>query len=58
MTRDKLEGLMIGLGAGVLVAAFMKFTEEPAKHAEEAIDAGPEPVSLAPADVIMRAAHT
>jgi hypothetical protein len=58
MSRDKLEGLMIGLGAGVLVAAFMKFNEEPAKHAGEAIDAGPEPVSVAPADMSVRAAHT
>ena len=58
MSRDKLEGLMIGIGAGVLVAAFIKLSEEPAKHAGEAIDAGPEPVSVAPADVTVRAAHT
>ena len=58
MSRDKIEGLMIGLGAGVLVAAFMKFGEPPAKHADEAIDAGPEPVSVAPADITVRAAHT
>ena len=58
MSRDKLEGLMIGLGAGVLVAAFMKMSEEPAKHADEAIDAGSEPVPVAPADMTVRAAHT
>ena len=58
MSRDKLEGLMIGLGAGVLVAAFMKFSDEPAKQADEAIDAGPEPVPVAPPDKTVRAAHT
>jgi hypothetical protein len=58
MSRDKIEGLMIGLGAGVLVAAFMKLSEEPAKHAHEAIDAGPEPLPVAPADITVRAAHT
>jgi hypothetical protein len=58
MSRDKLEGLMIGLGAGVLVAAFMKFSEGSAKPADQAIDAGPEPVSVAPVDVTARAAHT
>ena len=58
MSRDKIEGLMIGLGAGVLVAAFMKFSGEQARHADEAIDAGPEPVPVAPADKILRAAHT
>ena len=58
MSRDKIEGLMIGLGAGVLVAAFMKLSEQPAKHADEAIDAGPDPVSVAPVDMTMRAART
>jgi len=59
MSRDKIEGLMIGLGAGVLVAAFMKFSEASAKHADgEAINARPEPTSVPPADVAIRAAHT
>jgi hypothetical protein len=39
MSKDKLEGLMIGIGAGVLVAAFMRFSEDQAKHADEAIEA-------------------
>jgi hypothetical protein len=58
MSRDKIEGLMIGIGAGVLVAAFMKFSEAPAKHADAAIDAEPEPVRVVPADMTVRAAHT
>jgi hypothetical protein len=36
----------------------MKFSNEQAKPADEAINAGPEPVPVAPADKILRAAHT
>jgi hypothetical protein len=56
MSRDKLQGLLIGLGAGVLVGAFMKVSEETAQHAAESIDAEHEPASAAPVVVTARAA--
>jgi hypothetical protein len=58
MSKDKIEGFMIGLGVGVLVAAFMKFGEGPAKHAGEAIASVPVPVSVAPTKMTVRAART
>jgi hypothetical protein len=56
MSRDKLQGLMIGLGAGVLVATFMNLSEALAKRLHETIDDGREPLAVAPPDVTARAA--
>ena len=58
MSKDKIEGLMIGLGVGVLIGAFMKFGEAPAKHAGEKIASRPVPLSVAPTKMTVRAART
>ena len=34
ITRDKLEGFLLGVGAGALFAAFIKFREEQGEAAE------------------------
>ena len=57
MSKDKIEGFMIGLGARSLIGAFMKFGEAPAKHAGEAIASRPVPVSVAPTKMTVRAAR-
>ena len=64
MSREKIEGFLIGFGAGVLVAALMDLGEEAGKSARdhskgatEHIDDAPERVSTAPAAIPARAAR-
>ncbi len=47
MSRDKIEGFLIGLGAGVLFGSFVKLREEPGKHAADGQEDAAEALAAA-----------
>jgi hypothetical protein len=63
MSREKVDGVLIGVGAGVLLAAFLEFREEPGASVRDGDDASRRQVAtelgsiVAPSGVKTQAAH-